>query len=273
MGVKARLKDDIASIYHRDPAAHGTLEVLLNYPGMQAIWIHRVSHKLWLRQWRLSSRCLSTFSRWLTGVEIHPGARIGDRLFIDHGMGVVIGETAEIGDDCTLYHGVTLGGTTWQAGKRHPTLGNNVVIGAGAQILGPITMHDGARVGSNSVVVKDVPKDTTVVGIPGRVVSTQNDVSKEQSKRRSEMAKKYGFDAYAVSPDNPDPVTNAIGQMLDHMHLMDSKVQEVCQAVQTMGGSVSTDKLPELEVGDFSDAEHAAAKKRKTAIDEFDPII
>jgi serine O-acetyltransferase len=273
MGVRARLKDDIASIYHRDPAAQGTLEVLLNYPGMQAIWIHRVSHKLWLRQWRLSSRCLSTFSRWLTGVEIHPGARIGDRFFIDHGMGVVIGETAEIGNDCTLYHGVTLGGTTWKAGKRHPTLGNNVVIGAGAQILGPITVHDGSRVGSNSVVVKDVPKDSTVVGIPGRMVSTPNDVSKEQSKRRCEMAEKYGFDAYAVSPDNPDPVANAIGQMLDHMHLMDSKVQEVCQAVQTLGGSICTDKLPELEVGDFSDAERAAAKKRKKAIDEFDPII
>ena len=154
MGVIARLKDDIASIYHRDPAANGTLEILFNYPGMQAIWIHRISNKLWVRKWRLLSRCLSTFSRWLTGVEIHPGATIGDRFFIDHGMGVVIGETAEIGNDCTLYHGVTLGGTTWQSGKRHPTLGNNVVIGAGAKILGPITMHDGARVGSNSVVVK-----------------------------------------------------------------------------------------------------------------------
>ncbi|NRD74623.1 serine O-acetyltransferase [Shewanella sp. VB17] len=273
MGVIVRLKDDLASIYHRDPAARGTLEVLMNYPGMHAIWIHRVSHKLWLRKWWLLSRCLSTFSRWLTGVEIHPGATIGHRFFIDHGMGVVIGETAEIGDDCTLYHGVTLGGTTWQAGKRHPTLGNNVVVGAGAQILGPITMHDGARVGSNSVVVKDVPTNSTVVGIPARIVSTPNDASKEQSKRRSEMAKKYGFDAYAVSPDNPDPVASAIGQMLDHMNLMDSKVQEVCQAVQTMGGNVCTDKLPELEVDDFSDAELAAAEKRKQAIDEFDPII
>lgn len=269
----ARLKDDIASIYHRDPAAKGTLEVLLNYPGMQAIWIHRISHKLWLKKWRLLSRCLSTFSRWLTGVEIHPGATIGQRFFIDHGMGVVIGETAEIGDDCTLYHGVTLGGTTWKSGKRHPTLGNNVVVGAGAQILGPITMHDGARVGSNSVVVKDVPCDTTVVGIPGRVVTTPSSQSKETADRRHEMAKKYGFDAYAVSPDNPDPVANAIGQMLDHMHLMDSKVQDLCQAVQTMGGSVCTDKLPDLEVNAFSDAELEAAKKRQQGLDEFDPII
>ncbi|WP_108946142.1 serine O-acetyltransferase [Shewanella halifaxensis] len=273
MGVIARLKDDIASIYHRDPAANGTIEILFNYPGMQAIWIHRVSNKLWVRNWRLSARCLSTFSRWLTGVEIHPGATIGDRFFIDHGMGVVIGETAQIGNDCTLYHGVTLGGTTWQAGKRHPTLGNNVVIGAGAKILGPITMNDGARVGSNSVVVKDVPADTTVVGIPGRVVATPSAQSKETSQRRTEMAKKYGFDAYAVSPDNPDPVANAIGQMLDHMHLMDSKVQEVCQAVQNMGGSVCTEKLPELDVEDFCEAELAAAQKRQKSLDEFDPII
>ncbi|MCL1048327.1 serine O-acetyltransferase [Shewanella abyssi] len=273
MGVIARLKDDIASIYHRDPAANGTIEILFNYPGMQAIWIHRISHKLWVRKWRLLARCLSTFSRWLTGVEIHPGATIGDRFFIDHGMGVVIGETAEIGNDCTLYHGVTLGGTTWQSGKRHPTLGNNVVIGAGAKILGPITMNDGARVGSNSVVVKDVPMDTTVVGIPGRAVASPTEQSKEQSDRRTEMAKKYGFDAYAVAPDNPDPVANAIGQMLDHMHLMDSKVQEVCQAVQTLGGSVCTEKLPELEVDDFSEAELAAAQKRQKSLDEFDPII
>ncbi|MGS0676930.1 serine O-acetyltransferase [Shewanella sp. 0m-4] len=273
MGVIARLKDDIASIYHRDPAANGTIEILFNYPGMQAIWIHRVSHKLWVRNWRLSARCLSTFSRWLTGVEIHPGATIGDRFFIDHGMGVVIGETANIGNDCTLYHGVTLGGTTWQSGKRHPTLGNNVVIGAGAKVLGPITMNDGARVGSNSVVVKDVPADTTVVGIPGRVVASPSAQSKETSQRRTEMAKKYGFDAYAVSPDNPDPVANAIGQMLDHMHLMDSKVQEVCQAVQTLGGSVCTEKLPELDVEDFNDAEIAAAQKRQKSLDEFDPII
>ncbi|MDB2386736.1 serine O-acetyltransferase [Shewanella sp.] len=273
MGVIARLKDDIASIYHRDPAANGTIEILFNYPGMQAIWIHRASHKLWNNNWRLLARCLSTFSRWLTGVEIHPGATIGDRFFIDHGMGVVIGETAEIGNDCTLYHGVTLGGTTWKSGKRHPTLGNNVVIGAGAKILGPITMNDGARVGSNSVVVKDVAMDSTVVGIPGRVVASASKQSKEQVDRRTEMAKKYGFDAYAVSPDNPDPVANAIGQMLDHMHLMDSKVQEVCQAVQGLGGSVCADKLPELEVDAFSEAEMAAAQKRQKSLDEFDPII
>jgi serine O-acetyltransferase len=273
MGVYSRLKEDIASIYHRDPAARSAIEILTNYPGMHAIWLHRISHKLWRADWRLLARCLSTFSRWLTGVEIHPGATIGRRFFIDHGMGVVIGETAEIGDDCTLYHGVTLGGTTWRAGKRHPTLGNNVVIGAGAKVLGPITMHDGARVGSNSVVVKDVPRDTTVVGIPGRTVATPSTQSKEKTERRSAMAKKYGFDAYAVSPDNPDPVANAIGQMLDHMHLMDSKVQELCQAIQNMGGQVCTEKLPELEVTAFSEDESAAAERRQHALDGFDPII
>ncbi|NKF52416.1 serine O-acetyltransferase [Shewanella sp. WXL01] len=273
MGIISTIKEDIASIYHRDPAANSNIEILLNYPGMQAIWLHRISNKLWLKNWNLTARCLSTFSRWLTGVEIHPGATIGRRFFIDHGMGVVIGETAEIGDDCTLYHSVTLGGTTWQSGKRHPTLENNVVIGAGAKVLGPITMHEGARVGSNSVVVKDVPAGKTVVGIPGRIVAAASEQSKETSERRSQMAKKYGFDAYAVSPDNPDPVANAIGQMLDHMHLMDSKVQEVCQAVQSMGGEVCTEKLPELNVDEFNEAERAAAEKRKQEIDEFDPHI
>ncbi|MBV7315164.1 serine O-acetyltransferase [Shewanella sp. NIFS-20-20] len=273
MGIKTRLQEDIASIYDRDPAARSTVEILFNYPGMHAIWIHRVSHRLWRANWRLSARLLSTFSRFLTGVEIHPGATIGRRFFIDHGMGVVIGETAEIGDDCTLYHGVTLGGTSWQAGKRHPTLKNNVVVGAGAKILGPITMHDGARVGSNSVVVKDVEVDTTVVGIPGRMVAKATTQQTEQSERRSAMAKKYGFDAYAVSPDNPDPVANAIGQMLDHMHLMDSKVQDLCKVVETLGGDVCTERLPQLDVGEFNEAEIAAAQKRQKSLDEFDPII
>lgn len=131
-----RIKDDINGVFHRDPAARNTFEVLTNYPGLHAIWIHRISHRLWKADFKWLARSLSTFSRWLTGIEIHPGATLGRRFFIDHGMGVVIGETAEIGDDVTLYHGVTLGGTSWQAGKRHPTLANNVVIGAGAKVLG-----------------------------------------------------------------------------------------------------------------------------------------
>jgi serine O-acetyltransferase len=166
----SRIKEDINSVFDRDPAARTSFEVILNYPGMHAIWIHRLSHKLWCADWKLLGRVFSTFSRWLTGIEIHPGAKLGRRVFIDHGMGIVIGETAEIGNDVTLYHGVTLGGTSWKAGKRHPTLEDNVVIGAGAQVLGPITIGKGGKVGSNSVVVKDLPANATAVGIPGRIV-------------------------------------------------------------------------------------------------------
>ena len=169
----SRMKEDITSVFDRDPAARTTLEVLLNYPGLHAIWIHRLSHRLWRANWKLVARVLSTFSRWLTGIEIHPGAKLGRRFFIDHGMGVVIGETSEIGDDVTLYHGVTLGGTSWNAGKRHPTLEDNVVIGAGAQVLGPITIGKGGKVGSNSVVVKDLPENATAVGIPARIVNSK----------------------------------------------------------------------------------------------------
>lgn len=272
MTIISRLKEDIASIYHRDPAARSTVEILFNYPGMHAIWIHRISHKLWRKKWHLLARLLSTFSRWLTGVEIHPGAKIGRRFFIDHGMGVVIGETAEIGDDCTLYHGVTLGGTSWQSGKRHPTLANNVVIGAGAKVLGPITMFDGARVGSNSVVVKDVPANTTVVGIPGRQVVSPSVESTEKNARRSAIAKKYGFDAYAVSPDNPDPVANAIGQMLDHMHFLDKKMADMCAGMKSVGIDI-VDDLPKLEINEFQDVKQAAEKKRKETMEEFDPVI
>ena len=142
-----RIRDDIRSIFERDPAARSTAEVLLTYPGLHAVWSHRVAHRLWRWRLKLIARILSQLTRWLTGIEIHPGATIGERFFIDHGMGVVIGETAEIGDDCTLYHGVTLGGTSWERAKRHPTLGKNVVVGAGAKILGPIMIGDNARVG------------------------------------------------------------------------------------------------------------------------------
>jgi serine O-acetyltransferase len=164
------LKEDINCVFQRDPAARNTFEILTTYPGIHAVIMHRLSHRLWQANWKWLARVLSTFMRWLTGIEIHPGAEIGRRFFIDHGMGVVIGETACVGDDCTLYHGVTLGGTTWQQGKRHPTLGNDVVVGAGAKILGPITIGNGARIGSNAVVVKPVPDGATVVGIPGRIV-------------------------------------------------------------------------------------------------------
>ncbi len=267
------IKDDINSIYERDPAARGFWSVFFNYPGLHAVWFHRVSHKLWRSNWKGFARGLSSFSRWLTGIEIHPNATIGKRFFIDHGMGVVIGETAEIGDDCTLYHGVTLGGTTWNAGKRHPTLGNKVVIGAGAKVLGPLTVGDNAKIGSNSVVVKDVPGGATVIGIPGRVVATKNKEMK--SDQREEIAKRYGFDAYAVSADNPDPVANAIGRMLDHMHVMDNKVNDICSAINQIGGDICDKKLPDLTVEetDFQEAEARAAEERRRAMEAFDPDI
>ena len=264
----SRIKEDINSVFDRDPAARTVFEVLTNYPGMHAIWGHRVAKWFWCRGFKWLGRTLSTIFRWLTGVEIHPGATLGRRFFIDHGMGIVIGETAEIGDDCTIYHSVTLGGTSWSAGKRHPTLGNNVVIGAGAKVLGPLMIGDNSRIGSNAVVVKDVPDGATVIGIPGRIVKTKNDKTDEE---RQAMAQKYGFDAYAVATD--DPVAKAIGRMLDHMHLMDNKVADLCKEINQLGGSVCDEALPELRVGEFVEDEKAAAKRRVDIVESFDPEI
>lgn len=163
------LRQDIQAVFDRDPAARTYWEVLTTYPGLHAIWFHRIAHWLWGHHLRWPGRLVSHLSRWLTGIEIHPGASIGPGFFIDHGMGVVIGESAEIGPDVTLYHGVTLGGTSWKKGKRHPTLLRGVVVGAGAKVLGPITIGERSRIGANAVVVRDVPSDAVVVGIPGRV--------------------------------------------------------------------------------------------------------
>lgn len=237
-----RIREDIRSVYARDPAARNAFEVLTTYPGLHAVWLHRLSHWLWLRRLRWLARWLSTLGRWLTGIEIHPGAKIGRRFFIDHGMGVVIGETAEIGDDCTLYHGVTLGGTSWKEGKRHPTLEDNVVVGAGAKILGPITLAQGSRIGSNAVVLKDVEQGETVVGIPGRVVQKRT----EADQKRAEMAQKLGFDAYGVAQDMPDPVAHAINCMLDHIQLLDARVEQLSGQVRAMGGEVESAALPSL---------------------------
>lgn len=167
-----RLKEDIQMIRERDPAAKNYVEIFLCYPGLHAIWFHRIAHALYLHRWYTLARLVSHFSRWITGIEIHPGVKIGKRLFIDHGMGVVIGETSEIGDDCLIYKGVVLGGTTLEKKKRHPTLGNRVVVGSNSTILGAITIGDGARIGSGSVVVKAVPPGATVVGVPGRIVES-----------------------------------------------------------------------------------------------------
>ena len=164
-----RIREEIRIVFDRDPAARTTWEVVTCYPGFHAMLFHRLANFLWRVDFRWFARWLSAIGRWLTGIEIHPGATIGHRFFIDHGMGVVIGETSIIGDDCTLYHGVTLGGTTWDKGKRHPTLGDGVVIGAGAKVLGPVTIGANAKIGSNAVVVRDVPNGATAIGVPARI--------------------------------------------------------------------------------------------------------
>jgi len=246
------IKQDIKCVFERDPAARNMLEVLISYSGVHAMIFHRINHQLWLWGLKLPARFFAHIARWLTGVEIHPAADIGRRFFIDHGMGVVIGETAVIGDDCTLYHGVTLGGTSWKKGKRHPTLGDNVVVGAGAKVLGPIELGDGVRVGSNAVVVKDVATNLTVVGIPGRVVA-QAPVTQEEHSERKEFAKKIGFDAYGMHNDMPDPIVKAIDSMLDHIHAMDEHMKTMCTAIKTLGAEIDYANLPDLgpcEIGD-----------------------
>lgn len=244
------MKEDIDSIFHRDPAARNSLEVLTNYPGLHAVWWHRGAHFLWLHQFKTLARFVSTISRWLTGIEIHPGATIGRRFFIDHGMGVVIGETAEIGDDVTIYHGVTLGGTTWNKGKRHPTLENEVVVGAGAKILGPIVIGAGAKVGSNAVVTKNVPPGATVVGIPGRVL---------QEKMEDET-KKTEFSAYGVN-EMPDMTMRCIGELLEHMSAMEAKMNVMSNALNQLGVSDTGEPLPKINETHFEDARSACKKK------------
>ena len=250
----SRIKEDIQCVFERDPAARSTFEVMTTYPGVWAIIFHRLAHGLSTQGLKWMARVLSNVGRWFTGIEIHPGAVIGRRFFIDHGMGVVIGETAVIGDDCTLYHGVTLGGTSWEKGKRHPTLGNNVVVGAGAKVLGPFRIGDNARIGSNAVVVKEVPEGATVVGIPGHVVNRQRP---EISATQREFAEKIGFDAYGTRKNMPDPVASAFHSLLEHIQLMDSRVQELSQVVHEMGGKVSAEQLPEIDPEGIASLEEA----------------
>lgn len=214
----ARIKRDVQVVFQRDPAARTVLEVLLCYPGIHALLGYRLSHWLWSRNFKLSARLFSHFARFISGIEIHPGAKIGEGFFIDHGMGVVIGETTEIDNDVTIYHGVTLGGTSWDQGKRHPTLGKNVVIGAGAKVLGPITVGDNAKVGSNAVVVKDVPEGSTVVGVPGRIV---------MGRAVSDDA--LLFPAYGQAGEMPDPVAKAVACVLDQVRQIDQRIRALEQ--------------------------------------------
>ena len=222
----SRIREDIASVFDRDPAARNTWEVLTCYPGFHALLSHRVAHRLWNAKFLWLARVMSHFARWVTGIEIHPGAVIGRRVFIDHGMGVVIGETAEIGDD--TYHGVTLGGTSWNKGKRHPTLGKGVVVGAGAKILGPILVADGAKIGSNAVVVKDVPPGATAVGIPARIIEDQRD------QLREAHAAKLGFSAYGLSKADDDPVAQAIRGLTDHTAELERRVEALMHELEQL---------------------------------------
>lgn len=216
MSFFARLRDEIDSIIARDPAARSRLEVALCYPGFYAVLIHRVAHAAWNSGWLLVGRLVSNIGRFLTGIEIHPAARIGRRLFIDHGMGAVIGETTEIGDDVTLYHGVTLGGVSLNKGKRHPTLEDGVIVGAGAQVLGPIRVGKAARVGANAVVLTDVPPGVTVVGIPAEPLPP----------RKAEAAET--FQAYGTTPgEAPHPVTRAIETLATEVEALKTRISEL----------------------------------------------
>jgi serine O-acetyltransferase len=231
-----RLREDIAAVRERDPAARRTVEVLLCYPGIHALIFHRIAHGLWVRGLRTLARVISHLSRMLTGIEIHPGATIGRRVFVDHGMGVVIGETAVVGDDCTIYQGVTLGGTSLARGtKRHPTLATGVVVGAGAKVLGPFTVGEGARIGSNSVVVREVPAGATAVGIPARVLLD------EEQERREAQARRWGFSAYALTQGADDPLSRALHQLIDHVASQDRTIEALKEALERLGEKVPAD--------------------------------
>jgi len=218
------LNESIRTYRERDPAARSWLAVFLCYPGLHAVMWHRLSHWLWRHEFWLLARFSSHIARWLTGIEIHPAAKIGRRLVIDHGMGVVIGETAEIGDDCTIYQGVTLGGTSLYRGtKRHPTLGNGVVVSAGAKVLGGFLVGDGARVGSNSVVLKEVPAGATVVGVPGRLV--------EKSVADKEKAH---FAAYGVAPNQEDPYLKTLQSLVEHAQELEQTVSALTEKMRRL---------------------------------------
>jgi len=223
------IRQDFKAVFDRDPAATSKLEVILTYAGFHALMAYRVAH--WLKSYGIPfiPRAISQVARWLTGIEIHPSVRIGTGFFIDHGMGVVIGETAEIGDYVTLFQGVTLGGTGKERGKRHPTLGRNVVIGAGAKVLGPLLVGDGAKIGSNAVVVRDVPAEATAVGIPARLVTA------DDQDRREAQAAKIGFSQYAIVADMNDPVVQAIHRLLDHAASTEERFNRLVALLQRDG--------------------------------------
>lgn len=255
--IKKDLKEDIDAVFNRDPAARNSLEIILTYPGFHALILHRGAHCLWNNEQKLAARMVSYGSRIITGIEIHPAAKIGKRFFIDHGVGVVIGETAEIGNDVTLYHGVTLGGVSWNNGKRHPTLEDGVTVGAGAKVLGPFTVGKNAKIGSNAVVVKPVPANATMVGSAARMISDHHDekgnpitTKVQDAKQQEKVAQASGttdkdaakntssntkrtttFQAYGVDPSSQDPVTEAFAKMLEHIQQSEIRIDQLQAAM------------------------------------------
>jgi len=248
----SRLRSDIQCIFERDPAARSRWEVLTCYPGLHALLLYRPAHWCWENGLKWLGRFISHIARFLTGIEIHPGARIGERVFFDHAMGVVVGETAEIGDGCTIYQGVTLGGTAlYKGAKRHPTLGRNVVVGAGAQVLGGFTVGDDAKIGSNAVVTKPVPAGATAVGNPARIIQAELDV------RREEAASKMGFSAYGVT-QNDDPLSQAMRGLIDSAASQEHQIAMLWGAIEALQGNRSD---ASCVPGDAARSEHFEAEK------------
>ena len=257
----SRIHSDIQCILDRDPAARTSWEVLTCYPGLHAVVMHRWAHACWHMGFKWLGRFISNFSRWITGIEIHPGAKLGERVFFDHGMGIVIGETAEIGDGCTIYHGVTLGGTSlYKGAKRHPTLGKDVVIGAGAKVLGGFTVGDDAKVGSSAVVTKPVPEGATAVGNPARIIQEDADVQREAT------ASKMGFSAYGVT-QNDDPLSQAMRGLIDNAASQEHQIAMLWQALEKMNseaGNSATLQMP----GDAAKRETFEAEKLNQLLDK-----
>lgn len=269
--IKKDLKEDIDAVFTRDPAARNSLEIILTYPGFHALILHRGAHCLWNKEQKLAARVISYGSRIITGIEIHPAAKIGKRFFIDHGVGVVIGETAEIGNDVTLYHGVTLGGVSWNNGKRHPTLEDGVTVGAGAKVLGPFTVGKNAKIGSNAVVVKPVPAGATMVGSAARMISDHHDekgnpitTKVQDAKQQEKVAQSAGnpdtasstkrtttFQAYGVDPSSQDPVTEAFAKMLEHIQQSENRLDQLQAAMCQIDPDFCKKEYDKLCLEDF----------------------
>ena len=263
--IKKDLKEDIDAVFKRDPAARNSLEVILTYPGIHALILHRGAHCLWNNEQKLAARVVSYGSRIITGIEIHPAAKIGKRFFIDHGVGVVIGETAEIGNDVTLYHGVTLGGVSWNNGKRHPTLEDGVTVGAGAKVLGPFTVGKNAKIGSNAVVVKPVPAGATMVGNAARMISDHHDEkgnpiaekspdTKSQEKSatsKQATARDTAFQAYGIDPTSQDPVAEAFAKMLEHIQQSENRLDQLQAAMCKLDPSFCKKEYDKLCLEEF----------------------